>query len=104
MSFLLDLIFGKSEAAPVVPVPATPITDDVAWTFAALVGGASVEIYRRDDGLFYYQELRHDRVVNPVWGDHEETYAVSKSGLFGSVEDARRAAESELHWMNIGTS
>jgi hypothetical protein len=83
------------------PKPVATMTRriDKTWTVLASVetedGRYCVDLFRRADGRFGYEEFRRDPEDGGAW-----TPVRFASGLvFGSLEDARAAAERATPWL-----
>ncbi len=59
-------------------------------------GGRCVDIFRRPDGTFGFEEFRRDSEDNRGW------FPVGSFGnqVFDSEDDARREAQTRISWLN----
>jgi len=72
---------------------------DKTWTVLASIetedGRYCVDLFRRPDGTFGYEEFRRDPEDGGAW-----TPVRFASGLvFGNLDDARAAAEQAIAWL-----
>ena len=73
---------------------------EIVWCERRVDGDAWVDFSQRSDGLFFFTEWRFERVQDdPVLGSYTYSEPMADSGLYASLEDAKRDAVAEIAWL-----
>ena len=96
--------FWKSErqaekSAGLAEIGLTEAPNETVWRREGLNPSVWIEISRRSDGLFFFTEWKREHVIDPIFGDHDEDSVMTHSGLYGSVEAAKRDAFGAIDWL-----